>query len=161
MKLELAAAYWVIEKLPGEKIPGIAADAVAAGIESPSLLALSTESPAPRRELADLFMNALRECDVEIPDRQAAVMVVARHFATQMLAGEIAIREGLSGLVRDACHVLDHPPRELAVFIGLESEYDDFSDDTRNDYYGEDHCRQVLLDIEEKARLAAKQLLNS
>ena len=159
VNLQTAAAYWALDQLPGEDIPDIAAQAVSHGLESPSLLLLAGEQAAPKRNLADLFEKALREADIEIPAKNDAVRVVARYYAAQIADSSIDPYEGLTRIVRDACYSLQHTPEDLLVFVGLESEYDDFSGEAQVNFYGKDHCDVVQQEIKKKVVAESRRLL--
>lgn len=159
MDLHVASAYWALDKLPGEELPGIAVTALQAGFESESLVILAGERPGPRRDLADLFTKALAENNVVIPDRSEAVLLVARYYAQQIVDSSIKPYSGLEGIVSDACYLLDQTPDDLLVFIGLKSEYDDFSDSQHVSYYGQKYCDEIHRDIDSQTRDAARKLL--
>lgn len=89
-----------------------------------------------------------------------AVMTVARYHAQQIVKSTTAPYDGAKSIVWEACHTVDHVPTELMIFVGLESEYADFTDETRTEYYGEEHCRDVRKNVEKRIVEAAKQLIS-
>jgi len=89
-----------------------------------------------------------------------AALTVARNHAHKIVTSTTAPYDGAKLIVWEACHPMDHVPNELMVFVGLESEYDDFTDETRTEYYGAAHCKEVRVRVEKRIVEAAKQLLS-
>ena len=79
--------------------------------------------------------------------KEEAAIEVAKHFSKCIVDNVVSPYEGAKSIVWEACHPLSHYPNELKVFVALESEYADYSDDTRRDYYGEQHCADYRAEL--------------
>ena len=92
--------------------------------------------------------------------RHEAALEIAKHHARQIIGSIVSPYDGAKSLVWEACHPLSTYPHELEVFVALESEYADFSDDTRRDYYGEEHCAKTRAKLANRSVEEARRLLD-
>ncbi len=159
MSLELAAAYWVLERLSGEELPQIAIDALQDGQDCESLRTLAGESPAPKRELSRLFERALKECGIDIPSCSEAAYRVARYHSTRILQGIVTPYEGARAIAQTTAGMTVTLPVEVIEFAGLEEQYIEFEDQTRISFYGVKRCEEIRAETETTIREKAKRIL--
>lgn len=82
--------------------------------------------------------------------RHDAAVVVAKFHSRQIVARNVSPYAGVKSIVMDACHPLSDCPKELGVFVSLESEFADFSGDSRRVHYGEEHCAYLRRQLERR-----------
>jgi hypothetical protein len=90
LSIHLIAAQWACHDLHGEDMPGIAADLLEAGLDSPGLRRLAAESEAASTaDVAGLVARALRDFGIPhpLPEDQAQ-LILARQIARQVIAGD-------------------------------------------------------------------------
>ena len=92
--------------------------------------------------------------------KEEAAIEVAKHFSKRIVDNVVSPYEGAKSIVWEACHPLSLCPDELKVFVALESEYADFSDDTRLDYYGEQHCADYRAELADRIVREAGKLID-
>jgi hypothetical protein len=107
-----------------EELPMLAAEALARGIDSPSLREAAGVPNSEVREARDLFVVALSELGIAVPNVDDALWRLVRHVATQIVDGRIAPYEGASWIWHHAYHRVEREG-DLRVFVGLASEWDD------------------------------------
>lgn len=66
---------------------------------------------------------------------------------------------GAKAIVDEACSNSSEITPELLIFVGLESEYADFTDDIRAEYYTKPHCDDVLATLRERIHVEARRLI--
>ncbi|MDT0473545.1 hypothetical protein RM863_15555 [Streptomyces sp. DSM 41014] len=87
---EVACRYRA-DEIRLEDLPMIAAEALAAGLDTPTLCELAgLPRHADTREIRDAFEQALSEAGIELPDRGLARRHALRRLAARLIAGEIA-----------------------------------------------------------------------
>lgn len=91
MDLALAISLRAVDRLPPERMPAVATDALAAGYDSPSLRVLAGLTNTDPRDTRELFDQAMAELDLASPPIVDAVLDVARYEAERGLAGEIPL----------------------------------------------------------------------
>jgi hypothetical protein len=154
MELQSAAAFWALGFLRSDELPGVAADALEAGIDTPSLRILAGERHPDVGELDRLFTRALAESQLEIPGRPAAIMMAARYYAERIFSGDLSPIKGASAIWWHLSTIED-APESLEVFRGLASEYEDF------EYRGDAKARRILSEIEQQIVAEARKLVNA
>lgn len=98
-------ALWRIGKLPPERIPETAAEALDSGWDSPSLRKLAGLHKPTSADIGDLFECAMVETGLHAMSNEKLssrlsdewlqnAIPVARHIATQITNGEIDVAEG-------------------------------------------------------------------
>lgn len=92
--------------------------------------------------------------------KEEAALEVAKHFSRRIVNNAVSPYEGVKSIVWEACHPLTHCPSELKVFVALESDFADFSDDTRREYYGEQHCADYRSELADRIVEEAGRLIN-
>lgn len=123
MKISTAQALWKLGHLPAEKLPDVANRALKEGLDGQALRELAGLRNPAWRDAETSFERALRE--VELPDisRREAGLQIAKSIATEIITGAIEPYDGarkIWGVWEDSGR-----PDELAVFVGLASEYED------------------------------------
>jgi hypothetical protein len=145
-----AAAFWQLELLPSEQLPTIAVSALENGYDSPSLRILAGETERIASTVGPLFVKALHELGIAIPDPASARMTVARYYARKIVDGSISPYQGARHIWRDvAMKANPTVQKRLEVFVGLESEYEDSS-----------RRKKVQKEIEKSIIQEAKELLS-
>lgn len=86
----MACRYQADEIRP-EDLPLIAAEALAAGLDTPTLCELAGwPRNADARDIRDAFEQSLSEAGIELPDRSLARRHALRRLAVRLINGEIA-----------------------------------------------------------------------
>lgn len=125
---------------------------------------MNSDLVAAYRALDPSSPNAVPGGDDELirtMSKAEAAMTIARYHAQRIADADTQPYDGAKAIVWEACHSLDSTPSELKVFVALEAEYADFSDQTRTDYYGDEHCKSVRESVEKKIVEAAMRLIDS
>jgi hypothetical protein len=154
MELQSAAGFWVLGLLRSDELPGVAADALEAGIDTPSLRILAGEHHPDVGELDRLFTGALAESQLEMPGRPAAIMMAARYYAERVVSGNMSPIKGASAMSW-YLSTIEEAPESLQVFRGLASEYEDF------EYRRDAKARRILSEIEQQIVAEARKLVNA
>lgn len=102
----------------------LAAEALAAGLDSPALREAAGVPVSEVQDARDRFIEALGELGVEVPDEQEALWQLVRFKAAQIVSGEVTPYEGASWIWREA-HPRIEREGDLRIFIGLASEWED------------------------------------
>ena len=130
LDLSDAAAFWQLELLPSEDLPPIAANALEKGLDSPSLRILAGEMEKVASIVGPLFLAALRELGIPLPDPASAQMTAARFYARKIVDGSLSPYEGAYCIWWEIANEA-YPTKEeseiwnrLRVFVGLASEYE-------------------------------------
>jgi len=153
MDLELAASFWALQLLRSEELPGIAVDALEAGVDAPALRILAGERSREARELDPLFEKVLEELKFEVPTRQVAMMTAAKHYAGKIVSGDWSPYQGTSAICNLCWH--EDAPRALTVFVGLLSEYGDFEYRAKHD----SEAGRILSEIDQQIVAEARAIL--
>lgn len=98
-----------------------------------------------------------------LPSREAAAWYVGRYLSRRAVSGESSPSEAASQIV-ERIHAAEESSGEFPwtrPFAGLVSEYEDFGDNVRRDYYGESHCARLRREIIDRMLEAARSLLAS
>ena len=146
MDVERIAAKYALGDLPLEHLPDVAADALEAGYDPPSLRRLAGSHGGDREEMRRTFEKTLRELGVRIPSQQEAVLSVARDIAQSVLEGQIAPSEAAKRIWWDL-YVRFGQPEQLRPFVGFASEYEDRP--KHRDEYARliiEECERILRD---------------
>jgi hypothetical protein len=136
-ELELASLRIAVGLQPSEDLPRIAADALARGVDSPSLRAAAGLSSSEVRAAADYFKEALSELGYDAPDEQEALWRLACQTAEAIVQGDIAPYEGADWIWRNIANRMKETG-DLRIFIGLASEIEDHPD------YKVEYERQIV-----------------
>ncbi len=105
----------------------LAAQALARGVDSPSLRVAAGVSTSDVREARDRFVDALEELGIDIPDPSVAAWRLTREKAAQIVRGEVQPYEGAWWIWREAYSRVARAG-DLRMFIGLASEWEDHPD---------------------------------
>ena len=125
--LRLALVRLSIGDQPTEDLSDLAADALAHGIDSPSLRILAGTSKGDVREARDLFVEAMEELGVEMPSEAEARRAMVRYWATEMIAGTLTPYAGSRLIWWRGWEPLGRPD-DLTLFVGLASQWEDDPD---------------------------------
>src|SRR5258705_273962 len=90
MDLNSTEARFVLELITTDRLPGIATDLLASGIESKSLVRLSSLCAYEMVDAQALFSRALNELGRGRMSKEAALRQFTKDACIQMLKGEIA-----------------------------------------------------------------------
>jgi hypothetical protein len=102
-----------------ESLPFVAADALARGLDSPSLRVAAGDPSAAR------FRDALTELGVPAYEEQEALWRLARHYAEQIVSREIDPLEGARSILGEVAYEIEREG-DFRIFIGILSEFDDY-----------------------------------
>jgi hypothetical protein len=91
---EFDVADWSLGGILSDRLPKVATDALAAGIESPSLIELANEPPIPDAAYHRLFERALGELGRPVPRKVDAARIMTIEFARRICASEASPIEG-------------------------------------------------------------------
>jgi hypothetical protein len=127
-ELELASLRIAVGLQPSEDLPRIASDALARGVDSPSLRAAAATSSRDVRDAAEYFKEALSELGYEAPDEQEALWRLACQTAEAIVQGDIAPAEGADWIWRNIANRMTETG-DLRIFIGLASVLEDHPGD--------------------------------
>jgi hypothetical protein len=123
VELRIAAAWYALDKLPSEEAINAAHEVLNRGVHSDSLGMLICQEPR-WSEIGPLFERALVELGIGVPDRAAAVRLLAEDFARRIIADELTPYEGARAIWRELSW--EPEAREsLLPFVGLASEWED------------------------------------
>ena len=103
----------------------LAANALARGLDSPTLRQAAGATDA--REGRDMFVLALAELGVAVPDEHRALERLVRRQAELIVSGEVNPYDGAAWIWFKAWDRVDREG-DLRIFIGLASEWDDHPD---------------------------------
>jgi len=93
MTLEQAEALFVIGRLPGEDLPGLATGLLESGTDSPAMRELAGLSRPTLRDAGVVFERMIRELDRTLPTKEDAAWLLAKSLASSVLEGTISYRE--------------------------------------------------------------------
>ena len=140
MNFELLAAEFVLTGFASEALAELATTALLEGATAPSfaVLAGSAAGEAPA-DLRDLFVSALRESGVQLPNRVEAAHQLKFDFAREVSEGRLAAPRGALQIIRVFGMVRDELPTS-AGYVGdefgiasLYGIYDDYENLTTAD----------------------------
>jgi hypothetical protein len=156
METKLAAVLWSLNDLGSEQLPQIASAWLEKGLSSPSMLILAGESQTIMSEVGPIFERMLMELDIEIPSHTDAAILLSKNIAQEIVDGR---KSPYTGAREIWMLSIDYPTIIPTEFTGLASEHEDFRDDYHQKYYGEEHCKQVVREIEERIINEANKFL--
>lgn len=160
MDAKLTSAFFSLDLLKTDDLPNIAIGFLENGLESYSLAILAGEKEPNPFEARSLFKKALIELDINIPTYDDAIRDIVQYYCQTIISGNKTPYEGAKSILDDVYKKLEDD-KELLTFIGLISEFDDFSDDIRLDYYGEEYCKNIRSGVEEQIKQEAQRILES
>jgi hypothetical protein len=97
LPLEEAAWLYQADQLCPEDLPMTAAQALAAGVDAPTLCELAgLPRHADPRDIRDAFEQALAELGIALPDHSLAQRYALRRLATRVTAGQTTLAEPAS-----------------------------------------------------------------
>jgi hypothetical protein len=99
--LRLGAARYVLHVLPSDEIPGLADDALNAGVYTEALGRLYDMRFPSMWDAGPLFESALNELGIGVPNQDEAVLILLRHYIRSIIEGVLAPSEGLGRIMKD------------------------------------------------------------
>ncbi|MFI6468569.1 hypothetical protein [Streptomyces sp. NPDC050538] len=114
----LVEAAWLYQadQVCPEDLPMTAAQALAAGMDTPILRELAgVPRHADPRDIRDTFEQALEELGIDLPDHHLARRYALRRLATRFAAGEV----DLAGLASDEWSEMEVETAEEQAFLAL------------------------------------------
>jgi hypothetical protein len=129
--LELVLARWELNDLVPEDVPEVAANAIAQGCEASELAVLALLHRPTQADVEDELGGLLDRLAVRRPSSREAARLVVGSYAQQMVDGSIAPYAGSLKLWRLAndLHKDKVVFEQLAIFVGLASEWEDHPTD--------------------------------
>ncbi|MFD9323057.1 hypothetical protein ACFWDQ_36325 [Streptomyces sp. NPDC060053] len=116
MSLEEAAWLYQADQVRPEDLPMTAAEALAAGVDTPTLCELAGLSRnTGSRDIRDAFELALAELGIVLPDAHLARRYALRRLAMRFAAGEVDLAE----LASDYWWELEIETTEEQAFVAL------------------------------------------
>jgi hypothetical protein len=137
LELERLAEMYVFGILPAERLPAAAADALEAGLDSPSLRQLAGADDDDTESIRNLFNKSLNELGVPLPSPSEAALSIARRIAGDIVRGKIDPYEG-ARQIWGKIYVRFPQLTELRPFVAYASDYQD------NAAHRDDYCRLIL-----------------
>jgi hypothetical protein len=122
--LRFALARLTIGELGTEPLPDLAAEALARGIDSPSLRILAGTPRQDVREARALFVEAMSELGVSLPSEAERRRALVMFWAKEMVQGTLSPYDASRLIWWEGWEELGHPD-DLTVFVGLASEWED------------------------------------
>lgn len=123
MKLETIIARYRLGLLASDELPAIAARALAADKDSPSLRRLAGTDAGDTDEIRRLFEKCLRELGLAVLSQDEAGLVVAKSIAHEVLSGALKPYDGAKRIW--GLYAKNPNLHGLRSFVGLASEYED------------------------------------
>ncbi|MER7575553.1 hypothetical protein [Streptomyces sp. NPDC126514] len=122
-RLQRSAWQYVAEVLPPEELPMLAAHALVDGRDSPALRELAG---LPRRsdatEIRELYVQALHELGVPLPDKEAA----GRRLLVSLAVGLVHAELSPEGVVDRLSSALAARTPEEARFLSVAAQYSEW-----------------------------------
>ena len=91
--------------------------------------------------------------------RAQAGLLIAKLHAQRILDEIVTPYCGAKCIVFEVHHHVDL--NEVFGFVGLESEHEDFSDETRTEYYGRKYCENIRNQLDVRIVCEARKLVAS
>jgi hypothetical protein len=123
--LTVARARMTLGRLRSAEVPALAAEMLAAGVDSPSLRVLAGITQPVMSDVGPVFERAMRELGLAPLEKQQALRVLTCHYAEMIVSGAIEPYEGAVLIWNDLSHEYE-PFEEVSIFVGLASQIDDY-----------------------------------
>lgn len=152
--LRVAAAAYVLDAISNEDLRRVADEALTRGIYSPSLCELAVVNPSDVSEVRLLFMAAMREVGILLPDLQDGVDRLLSYQCRALWEGTVAPAVAVDMVTSGT------------MWLDLDSQQSGLTDDTRRLLYGfvdcfyrfkEDEVGRTWPAIEQDVRQLASQ----
>jgi hypothetical protein len=105
-----------------------------------------------------MFEAVLEEHKIPMPDLLTAVRTLAREVAKAILDESLSPEDG-GRQIAELSYRIDAESDELRDFSGMISDFDDFGDRVRLDFYGEVRCAEIREDLQRRMVEAAAALV--
>ena len=123
LSLEIVAAGWVCRDIGTNEMPGIAADLLEAGVDSPALRRLAEKTKVIRStDLDELVAQAFRELEIPNPlPKREMRLVMTRQIAREVIAGQ---RDPIEAAAHLEFVIWDWEPgtRDIVALFNLHGE---------------------------------------
>jgi hypothetical protein len=123
--VDVARARFALGTLQSDALPTLAAQLLGGGLDSPSLRALAGYTHPTMSEVGPLFERAMSELGFPPLQKQAALRLLARHYAHKILTGEVEPYQGATLIWKDLAAEYE-PFEEISTFVGLAAQIDDY-----------------------------------
>jgi hypothetical protein len=124
-RLQQSAWRYVAEILPPEELPMLAARALVDGRDSPALRALAgLPCRTDETEIRELYVQALHECDVPLPDDETAGRWLLVSLAVGLANAELSPKDVVDRL---SMTVAARSPEETQ-FLSIAADYSEWMD---------------------------------
>jgi len=149
MKIDEAQILLSLGKLPPERLPEVAVQALIDGLDCPSLCSLAAMDGYDSATLLRTFAECLEELDMPRMTEVEARRGLARLYAAQIVSGATTPYSGARKIWWESATPMCAELQDLVVFVGLASEIEDDVDPGRRAAY------------EQEILIAARQLLGN
>ena len=127
-----------------DRLPSIAAEALAGGCDSPALRTLAAMSESRAEDLVPMFDQALRDVGLRKPSRREATLHLARKVAEQIVRRELSPYQGSKRIWELTLLISGEVITELDPFIYAASEWEERPADRP---FFEDAIRQAAAEL--------------
>jgi hypothetical protein len=157
MNRSLTLTLWALGRLPSDQLPQVATDWLTEGLDSPSLRQLAGVGSPVMSEVGPLFEKVLAELEIVAPKKEAALVLLGRHYAQQIIEGAIPPYKGARSIWWEVTNAIDKPGQLLLTFVGAASELEDLPERTLED--GHDRTTYAR-ELEATIVASARELLH-
>ncbi|MCP4404628.1 MAG: hypothetical protein GY801_45910 [bacterium] len=130
----VAISRYVLGRLPGEEVPTIALILLEAGVESAEIVELAGMMKPTLSEVDSVFLKALNNLGIQLPNIREATVCLAKEIAHQILAETLSPYDGARKIWWELSNV-DGGDERLNIFAGLAGEYEDTFNEVDRKYY--------------------------
>lgn len=153
--LRLALARRVLGTVRGEEYVAMAAELLAAGVQSPSLPILAALADTRSEEAYIWVQKVQSELKVPSPSAPEAALAAACDYARQIVAGHLTPRDGADAIGRAAFDIA-RPMFDLSVF---KADADSIDECLARRHYDPAYYDGLIKAAEDSIRIAAHTLL--
>lgn len=160
VNIEIVASYIYFDMPPEQEIAAIAEQLIRQGIESNCLADLA--AGVYELGIKDAIKEVFKELGIDLPTHEEAGFLLAKYYASKIIDGSLSPYEGARKIWMEV-EVNEENKYEfepLRVFAGLASEYEDFSEEDRLEFYGKEECVNKQAEIDKVIIEEAKILLD-
>ncbi len=121
----MVVARWKLGTLVPERIPDIACRALEQGLDTPTLCVLAAMSEPTLRDIDGALQDLICELSLDDPNATVAGMSIAKQYAAQIMAGDLAPYDGACRIWHEVYRHSGEPD-ELYDFVSAASEIEDY-----------------------------------
>lgn len=156
MDSALTLVLWSLGRLRSEELPIVAGEWLSKGLDSASLRLLAGETSPIMSDAGPLFEKCLAELGFVAPNKNEALLALAKHCAQEIVDGNVTPYEGAGRICREVASQMDHPSPLFLSFVGAASELDDVPERSFDD--GVDRSGYVR-ELDDSIIVSAKEML--